>query len=339
MRCLTIAEAVKNVGGEAGATDETKAGVGDVLFLCADEDSAALVEQYGFEVKVLNTDYCLMESELEPDRGCPWDMWTTGAENTILVDSYHVTEKYLRELGRYGRVFLMDDLQKTAYPVWGLVNYNVFADEKKYKQLYCSNPSVQMILGSAYVPLRSQFLGVLYKVKDAVRDVLITTGGGDADNIAGQILDEIYDPEIRFHVLSGRFNPHFDDLQAKAGNTDNISIHHDVSDMAGLMSMCDLAVSAGGSTVYELCAVGVPLICFSYAENQEALAEYVGAGKIAANAGAWHRDSSVCRENIRSKFRELCANYELRRSFSENQKNLIDGRGAERLAWILAGRD
>lgn len=347
MRCLTVAEAVKNVrsatvlpvGTKTGTVDGTEAGAADVLFLCADEDSAALARRYGFETGVLNTDYRLMETEVKPEAICAWDLWIKGQDHTILVDSYYVTEDYLRDLKRYGRVFLIDDLQTKSYPVDGVINYNVFADKRIYEQLYETNPAVRLILGGEYVPLRTQFQGLEYEVKERVKDVLITTGGGDADNIAGQILNEIYDPKICFHVLSGRFNPHFEELKERADSTDNIRIHHDVTDMAGLMQGCDLAVSAGGSTMYELCAAGVPFVCFSYAENQEALVEYIGANEIAKSAGAWHKDDRACREEIGRQFGELCADTALRQRISAIERKLIDGRGAERLAWILARKE
>ena len=98
-------------------------------------------------------------------------------------------------------------------------------------------------------------------------------------------------------------------------------------------------MSAGGSTIYELCAAGVPFVCFSYAENQEALAEYIGANEIAKSAGAWHKDDRACREEIGRQFEELCADTALRQRISAMERKLIDGRGAERLAWILARKE
>ena len=41
-----------------------------------------------------------------------------------------------------------------------------------------------------------------------------------------------------------------------------------MKDMAGLMRACDLAVSAAGTTLYELCAAGVPSVSFTMADNQ-----------------------------------------------------------------------
>lgn len=54
------------------------------------------------------------------------------------------------------------------------------------------------------------------------------------------------------------------------------------------MAQCQLAVTAGGTTIYELAVLGVPFVCFSYAENQEALTEWLGTQQIAGYAGAWH---------------------------------------------------
>ena len=35
----------------------------------------------------------------------------------------------------------------------------------------------------------------------------------------------------------------------------------------------DIAVTAGGSTMYELSALGVPMVCFSFVDNQERIVE------------------------------------------------------------------
>ena len=332
MRCLTIAEAADR----------------EVLFLTADEESAALVRGRGFAAGVLHTDYRQPETELVParetaggtgtpadaDGACAWDCFLRTAGHTILVDSYYVTDHYLQQLQTYGRVFLMDDLQNHAYPVDGVINYNVFADGALYERLYAGK-SVRRILGASYVPLRAQFQKTAYVPRETVRDVLLTTGGGDADNIAGAILDAVYDPQITFHVLVGRFNPHFADWTARAARQTNIRICYDVQDMVQLMAQCDLAITAGGSTVYELCAVGVPLICFAYAENQEALAAYLRETDTAGSAGAWHREREACLAQIRQCFQTLREDSGARERYSARERALVDGLGARRLAQAL----
>jgi spore coat polysaccharide biosynthesis predicted glycosyltransferase SpsG len=190
-------------------------------------------------------------------------------------------------------------------------------------------------VGSSYVPVRPQFLNRDYEVKEEVREVLITTGGGDSENIAGQILDVIQTAAWKFHVVVGRFSPHFSAWKEREEREENLTVHHDVKDMAGLMCRCDLAVTAGGTTVYELAAVGVPFVCFSYAQNQEALAKYVGCRQIAGYGGAYHLD----REGTLHKIKELVSwigiDREERVRMHAMERSVIDGKGADRLAKLL----
>lgn len=318
MRCLTIAAECKE----------------DVLFLCADQESADFAIDRGAKAKAFHSDYQNLESEFAEGKKNPWDLWITSKGNTILVDSYYATDTYLEQLKRYGKVVLLDDLQEHTYPVDGVINYNVFASEEKYCSLYAGRETA-CYLGGKYVPVRKQFQGVSYTVRNRVEQVLITTGGGDVDNIAGQILEAVYRKDMVFHVLVGRFSPHFAWWQQLAETRENLQIHFDVKDMAGLMAACDLAITAGGSTIYELSAVGVPFVCFSYAKNQEALAEYIGEQKIAGSVGAWHLDREGCLKKLQNLFGQLSAEISMRENYYEKERMLIDGLGAARIAEVL----
>lgn len=314
MRCLTVAEAAREQDAKQ-----------NIFVLCADEASAQLAMSRGFQAGVLHTDYRSMEEELPK-----WNSWIKGDDNVILVDSYYVTDAYLAKLRRWGRVFLMDDMQEHAYPVDAVVNYNLFADREVYRALYWEG-NVKCLLGSRYTPLRPQFRHRDYAVRESVQRVLLTTGGGDADNIAGAVLDGIYREDMEFHVLVGRFSPHFDWWQKRAQGCANVIVHADVKDMAGLMEQCDLAITAGGSTVYELCAVGTPFVAFAYATNQELLVQYLKDHNIAKSAGMWHRDREAAMGGIQEAFADLLS-CERRRFYSEREHGVVDGLGAVRLA-------
>lgn len=321
MRCLTIGrELAKITSGEA------------VLFLCADERSAEPVRQQGFQACVLGTDYREMASELP----C-WQQILAereGSRPVILVDSYYATDEYLQGLRRFGTVALMDDLGQKKYPVDAVINYNVTADLESYRRRY-GNTNVRMLLGSAYAPIREQFSRRDYRVRKKAGTVLITVGGGDAENVTGRILKELFDEKLEYHVVAGRFNPHYQALMQMAERHKNVTLHCDVTDMAGLMMTADIAVTAGGSTVYELASLGVPFICFSCAENQEPLTEYIGANEIAGFAGAFHREPQAAIERLGTLFRRLAGEEELRRQYHDREKKLVDGLGAGRLALAL----
>lgn len=322
MRCLTIADALKEyAGGE------------EILFVCADGQPAELAGSRGYKAFVLGSDPQDMEGELSAWPHIPEINKET---NVIIVDSYCVTKRYLRELRQYGTVTLLDDMGEECFPVDRVINYNAFADRELYGRLY-GGTGTELILGSAYAPVRPQFRGKPYQVREKVEDILITTGGGDVDNIAGRILKRLDGKaeKINYHLIIGNFNPHFEEMKNLEEQSANIHLHHNVQDMAGLMSLCDLAVTAGGSTVYELAAVGVPFICFSYAGNQEKITEYFHREEIAFSAGAYHREPEAVLERIAAQTAELMRNREKRNACYTKERELIDGMGAERLARLL----
>lgn len=317
MRCLTIAEALEN-----------KAQVG---FVCADRDSAELAMSKGFDAYVWGTDYKHMEQELPL-----WEQLFDGnlRNRKILVDSYYVTNVYLEGLQTYGQVILLDDMCKRPWNVDKLINYNAFATIEMYDSLN-SPYKTQYYVGGRYIPIRKEFCGKDYQPKEHAENILITTGGGDCDNIAGQILDNIRDTSCTFHVVTGRFNPHYDELLKRSKEYGNVQVYHDVKNMAELMDRCDLAVTAGGTTIYELSALGVPFVCFSYAENQEKLTEYIGDRQIAGYGGAYHKDACGTLEGIAKQINELKKNSALRKEYSEKERKLVDGEGAKRIARII----
>ncbi len=343
MRCLTIAEGLK----ELLAADEEKNEMAgkplqeacNICFLCADEESAGLVTQKGFAARILHTDFRNMEEELPIIRmlfGGKKEVYN----HVFLVDSYYVTESYLQELKSYGRVYLLDDMGKKPYPVDGVINYNAFADREYYQKLYQGRETI-LAIGSDFVPLRRQFLNVPYVVRKQVTDVLITTGGGAQDDIAIAVLEAIMRPECSYHVVVGQFNKSFSAWKQMERECRRIHVHYGVTDMASLMRKCDMAVTAGGTTIYELAAIGVPFLCFSCAENQEALTEYIGKEKIAGYCGAYHLDKHEtlrCMSSLAKRLCEDAAGIEMRRMMNKKEKEMIDGMGAGRIAKLLLGK-
>lgn len=286
MRCLSIAEALRDRGEL-------------VLFIIADEAPAKLIESRGFGYLVLHTDWNDMDGELPR-------LLAVISENEIdslLIDSYQITEHYMSALKQYVKVAYMDDCGETVYPADMLINYNMYAPDIDYESMYREKQwdAPRLLLGHAYVPLRKEFGNIEYKVKEPARDVLITTGGGDMYNATEHILRRLLEkadrnPLLRYHVVSGAYNEHIDSLRRIAKNNNNVSLYENVLDMWNLMKKCDIAISAAGSTMYELAAVGVPTVCFYFVENQRKNAKAFEL--FAKNAGAYETASEQTADKI-----------------------------------------
>lgn len=331
MRCLSVADALLKRGEE-------------VLFVTADDTPVPLLTKKGIPYRVLHTDYADMEAELprlldtlrelsqraeSPEEALPQ------RNNAILVDSYYVTEKYLAALKKRITTIYMDDIYAFSYPVDMLINYNIYGEEMGYEK-DTAFADTKLLLGTEYVPLREEFAVGEQQRTAADGGILISTGGSDSFNLAGQLLTEAmkYDAlkEKEYHVVSGSLNPHIGELQALAQKHENIHIHCNVTNMAELMAESEIALSAGGSTLYELCAMGVPMIAFSFAENQERLVQTFVKRGIAQYGGNYRTDGNKMIQNTIAGLEMLLENENLRAEYREKARTLVDGKGADRIA-------
>lgn len=331
MRCLSVADALLKRGEE-------------VLFVTADDTPVPLLTKKGIPYRVLHTDYADMEAELpklwnalsELPQGPGVPEAALPQRNTfILVDSYYVTEKYLAALKKRITTIYMDDIYAFSYPVDMLINYNIYEEEMGYEK-DAAFADTKLLLGANYVPLREEFSAGEQQRTAADGGILITTGGSDSFNLAGQLLMEAmkYDAlkEKEYHVVSGSLNPHSGELQVLAEKHENIHIHCNVTNMAELMAESKVALSAGGSTLYELCAMGVPVIAFSFAENQERLVQTFVKRGIAQYGGSYRTDGNKMIQNTIAGLETLLEDENLRAEYRKKARTLVDGKGADRIA-------
>jgi N-acetylglutamate synthase-like GNAT family acetyltransferase len=138
-------------------------------------------------------------------------------------------------------------------------------------------------------------------------------------------------------VVVGAANPHrrqLEDLTTAAGGS--IRLVRDPPDMAELMEWADVAVSAAGSTCWEMAFLGLPALLLVTAENQEPVAAGVGAAGAAIDLG-WHH--TVSPVGLARALSALCRDPVLRAAQSRAGQRLVDGRGADRVvdAMLNAG--
>lgn len=320
MRCMAIADALKQCGQQ-------------VCFLIADEAASCLLKSRNQEYLVLHTDYTVMEEELPALR----QLFREKKPDFFLADSYFATPAYFREVRKYVPVGLLDDKVLAGYPVDLLINYNIFASSSLYGAT--GKTGTRYLLGPGYVPLRKEFTGVDYTVRERAERVLITTGGSDKYNLGAKLLVRALagtnTADLQYTIVSGAYNAYYGELQELAGRYTNVRVCSNVGNMWELMRESDLAVSAGGSTMYELSAVGVPVICFSFVDNQERIVRGFAERELVCFGGDYLVQGEAMTEEIIFHMEKLAADFQLRKSYSQKLKKLVDGLGARRLAQAL----
>jgi spore coat polysaccharide biosynthesis predicted glycosyltransferase SpsG len=100
------------------------------------------------------------------------------------------------------------------------------------------------------------------------------------------------------------------------------------------MDWADLAVTAAGSTCWELAYLGVPMITIVAAENQRGIADGLATRGAAVNLG-WHGEVTLA--SIAAAIASLADDHRKRASMRRAARELVDGCGADRVVAALAG--
>ncbi len=184
-----------------------------------------------------------------------------------------------------------------------------------------------------YVVLRPEFQLAHQKetkVTERVGKLLISQGG--SDTLGGLVpLAEALSTlpaDVEIHLLLGPAFRHVDPLAEVAKSSDRPFVfQRDVRDMAGLLQQMDLAITAGGKTLFELAALGVPFIVSIEEARELETADIVARNVLCENMGMRRE---VGEEQIAETVRRLLPDRERRLAMSRSGKEAVDGRGAWR---------
>lgn len=308
MRCLSIADAARDYGIES-------------VFITADEGSQVVLESRGYENVVLHSSWNDLDKEISQLS----ELIKQNQVNKLIVDSYYVTEKYLASLSKLTEVTYIDDLHMFDYPVANIICYANY-----YKKLYpILDSNINYYLGCEYVPLRKEFANKPQKkINENIENILILSGGSDQYHVIKQLLNKLSNKTCyNIVAVCGEYNEDYDELVQRYKNT-NVKVLRNVSDIDKYMDWADLAISAGGSTLYELCACGTPTISYSIADNQLNNVMQFDEDGIIKYCGDVIKDSII--DDIVNSM-SMFSSQKYRKYLSLRMQNLINGMGAKKI--------
>jgi len=190
--------------------------------------------------------------------------------DALITDSYDVSEQYFDDIKEAFPISgYVDDTNCFRFNVDFLVNQNVYAADIKYDV----PDGASLFLGPDFLLLRNEFHNLPEHQPEAVlQNVLITLGGSDNNNLTSELIKEVTTqyPELSLHVVIGPSFVHADELDALASEK---VLLYSRPKMSNLMLKMDMAISACGSTIYELASCGVPTLGIVVANNQRQIAE------------------------------------------------------------------
>lgn len=345
MRCLTLADALR----ERGASCH---------FICRPHQGnlIAQLRQRGYRVKELpitqgDGPHRATTSEQEsPYRiwlDAPWEadaqqtlsLLRNKAVDWLIVDHYALDARWERSLRSSCRHLLaVDDLADRQHDCDLLLDQNLGRRPTDYAGLVPKECKV--LAGPQYALLRPEFAAqrpysLARRKPPALQHVLITMGGVDKGNFTARVIDSLaacpLSSDCRITVVMGLHAPWIEQVRNKAAELPwPAEVLVNVPDMASLMSDCDLAIGAAGTTAWERCCLGLPTLTAVLSDNQRsgALAlQQAGAVLLINN----ERDlASELKERISMLIQPGCLE-----KITNSSSALTDGTGTSHLIHAL----
>jgi UDP-2,4-diacetamido-2,4,6-trideoxy-beta-L-altropyranose hydrolase len=318
MRCLALAQAWKERGGEAVFASsmlppKLRARLRSEGLICAHISTSP-----GSAFDALQTGELAMISDAD---------W-------VVVDGYHFGSHYQRTVKESGRhlLFLDDNRHAGHYYADLILNQNLHGNDTLYIN---REPHTRLLLGTDYVLLRSEFR----RMKRGVRPIpktatklLVTLGGSDPDNVTLEVVKALQKADfsmLKVRVIVGSNYMYYNELLKCASESNTpMQLAINPANMPELMMWADLAISGGGTTCWEMAYLGLPAILLVIAENQRASAEALH--KREAFVTLDHKRPFDETEFLETLHR-LIFDREHREALSLNASQLVDGQGVFRV--------
>ncbi|MES2400007.1 MAG: UDP-2,4-diacetamido-2,4,6-trideoxy-beta-L-altropyranose hydrolase [Pseudomonadota bacterium] len=338
MRCLTLANVLRERGAE-------------INFICREHPGhlCDLVAQRGFVVHRLP----LAEegvNHLPGHAGWLGASWEADAEQTrhviqglggaadvLVVDHYAVDHRWETALRpSASRILAIDDLADRVHDCDLLLDQNFFSDlSTRYDGKV--PPGCVTLLGPDYALLQPVYAELHSQVElrdGPVRRIFVFFGGADTENLTGlsvAAFQEIDRSDIRMDVVMTEKNSRYQAIEKAIQGWSNIHLHGPLPSLGPLMATADLAIGAGGATVWERFCLGLPSVVISLAENQKPVCGDLARTGLIQYLG--HKDQ-VTMEVLRNALRRVIGLLSIF-EWSRNCYAICDGKGARRVAGSL----
>ncbi len=271
-RLAILAKAVKRSGGA-------------VFFAVKDTDAKIIASHHlaGLDIIKIPSGVSNIEEVEYIEKEILLSNGFSGHGKVLAASSYDIRNPYFKEFRRSGwKIAWFDDLNKFRADCDILINANIFSLRPGFYERY-ARTETKLFLGPRYYMIRDEFEGAAARADGRgaryVPEILVTMGGSDCFNVAGKLVRALDDIEEEFEikVVTGAVNQRRAGLLelCGAGLSHSASVVDDSAGLAEIFAGCDIAVTAGGGTNYEMIYLGKPVITFPMTANEKLNSEFI----------------------------------------------------------------
>ncbi|RVT46964.1 UDP-2,4-diacetamido-2,4,6-trideoxy-beta-L-altropyranose hydrolase [Rheinheimera sediminis] len=241
----------------------------------------------------------------------------------LVIDHYGLSKTFEQAMtGFYLKLLVIDDLANRAHQCDYLLDQNLYPDmHSRYDRLV--NKEAQLWLGPSYVLLRPEFAQIKRAVNAYHQRFLVFYGGTDELNLTSltiKALQQLQKTDFHADIVIGLANPHKVELEKLCAEDSRFDLFIQTPHMAKLMSEATLMIGAGGSTHWERCALALPGLVVTLAENQIASTLSLVEAGVCGYLG---QGQDLTAAQLSSAVQQLLEQPELLMQMSDNARQLV----------------
>ena len=206
--------------------------------------------------------------------------------------------------------------------------------------------STWLLRGSRYAPLRERVIDARRRatddtaaaagipVEEVARAVLVVMGGSDPVGLAPAAVDLLARTGLALEVTAIAVGENAERARAAArGSALSLNVLAPAGDLVAMMSRHDLVISAAGTSVWELCCIGVPMAVLWAVDNQRGGYDQVVAAGAAVGLGGPELGGSEPSGHERAVglLRTALTDSRVRADLALAGRRVVDGLGAWRV--------
>ncbi len=165
------------------------------------------------------------------------------------------------------------------------------------------------------------------------KDVMVSFGGSDPMSNTLRVMEALktdFPKDITFHFVLGTSFIQKERIKEFSQQLERRSeFYENLNSIEEIMYRCDLGLVGGGTTMLEMACLGVPAIIIAQSANEARFADYLAELGVVISLGV---GEEVKAEAIFKALVGLAKDHSARERMSMAGKELIDGRGRERIA-------
>ncbi|WP_372998808.1 hypothetical protein [Sulfurimonas sp.] len=250
----------------------------------------------------------------------------------IILDILDTSMQYIDNLKQNNvKIITFDNTDESSFMcdmIFNVMYYHNNNLKEKYKNFTVLHE------GYKYIIMNSKYSVFSKEIGSEVKNILLTQGGSDTSEKTPFLLSILLNLGCKYNievVIGPAFsNNNIYEIEKIASENTNININYKPSSLFELIKKSDLVVTAGGTTMWEIAALKIPM----YVYVNEAFEDET-ATIIKELGFALYNGFNPSKNDIIENLKNIVTNFEIREELHNNMKKYNISSGVSRIVNLI----